>query len=356
MFFARGKPSQRSTLLSFCSASVCRDGWQVVTRVAVLALAAAVGPTTAFRRRLARTGTVRPAGGYVHALLAWSEAREAALPGDEAAPPLDFQSHDAPPGLDEGVLENYAVPAAEGTSAEHVEAVYIKEVANDLIVCELYGLRRIRPDLFEVCIAQRGCVEIVLQMDGPSVRRFSDEVVKLEQGVLKLLLPGIASPQQTPFWSIPFFLMQGARPSAPAPDEPTTRPLGAAAGGRRVVRAGPETYTLIRQLLFKMKADANVPKAVQVRDAGPDDLPLRLQAEWSFCGDLAVTDVTGGMGGIRVARPCPVCNWERGHKEAVSTAERNFSAVQHCWECRVSKSRYVTRSPRACRSCLLAKP
>lgn len=76
--------------------------------------------------------------------------------------------------------------------------------------------------------------------------------------------------------------------------------------------AGPETYTLIRHLLAKMMKDCRCfPGEVTMPTAGPDDRARQLRVNWSFCGDLAVTYTTSGMGGISVRQPCTECVWER---------------------------------------------
>jgi hypothetical protein len=52
-------------------------------------------------------------------------------------------------------------------------------------------------------------VDIVLAVDNTSRQTFGGHSAKLEQGVIKIILPGFDAAQQSPFLAIPIFFMDG---------------------------------------------------------------------------------------------------------------------------------------------------
>ena len=140
-----------------------------------------------------------------------STASPDGAPDDEAAMPPAFRELDAAAALADTLDE---IPGPDSPRAEPVKAVYVKNV-QDLIVRELQDLRDKSLRLFNACIAERQLVKLCLQIDGTSLPRFNGTTLKIEQGVCKLILPGVASPQQSPSMSIPLFLLQGAQPASP---------------------------------------------------------------------------------------------------------------------------------------------
>jgi hypothetical protein len=111
--------------------------------------------------------------------------------------------------IDEDAEEHAGNDEGEEADAEgDVKAVYIKDVAKNLLLPELQAIRELAEDAWSV-IQQEKRVHLVLQLDGTSYRSFKDLLVKLEQVVVAIVLEGSESAQQSSTWCQPLGFMQG---------------------------------------------------------------------------------------------------------------------------------------------------
>jgi hypothetical protein len=60
-------------------------------------------------------------------------------------------------------------------------------------------------------IKAAGQVDIVLAMDNTSRQNLGGVGLKLEQAVIKIILPGVPTAQQSPALAIPIFFMDGVK-------------------------------------------------------------------------------------------------------------------------------------------------
>lgn len=123
--------------------------------------------------------------------------------------------------LEESVEEAAGEEAAACRSSTSrkvmLRAVYVKDVMGALVAPELQGIRKFLPGTYALIKAQ-GHVDIVLAIDNTSRTHFSGHSSKLEQAVIKIILPGIDSAQQSPCLAIPIFFMEGT-PQSMCPSE-----------------------------------------------------------------------------------------------------------------------------------------
>jgi hypothetical protein len=113
-----------------------------------------------------------------------------------------------------------------------LRAVLVKDVMGRLVVPELMTIREHLPSVYQRMV-EAGKVDIVLALDNTSRSEFGQFIMKLEQAVIKIVLPGIESAQQSPTLAIPIFFMDGAHCCPGIFDQDTWRL------GDTCVRLGP---------------------------------------------------------------------------------------------------------------------
>lgn len=121
---------------------------------------------------------------------------------------LTINEDGAVDGADDGAIGGDGDEAG-GQGKRPLRAAFVKDVMGRLVVPELKTIRQYLPAVYERMV-DAGKVEIVLAMDNTSRKDFSELSMKLEQAVIKIVLPGIKSAQQSPTLAIPIFFMDGA--------------------------------------------------------------------------------------------------------------------------------------------------
>jgi hypothetical protein len=136
-------------------------------------------------------------------MLNCSVSKAGALLADDDLEVIDLQVHDAAMDGDEADEDTPTVQAKDG-----LRGVYVKNVMERLVAPELKVIKRYLPECYAL-MKEQGFVDIVLAVDNHSRTVFSEALCKLEQAVIKILLPGINSAQQSPALAIPIFFMEG---------------------------------------------------------------------------------------------------------------------------------------------------
>jgi hypothetical protein len=99
------------------------------------------------------------------------------------------------------------VAQAEGNKQPH-SAAFGKDVMGCLVVPELKTIRKYLPETYQEMV-EAGAVDIVLAIDNHSLHDVGGHSKKLEQAVIKIVLPDIDSAQQSNALAIPIFFMDG---------------------------------------------------------------------------------------------------------------------------------------------------
>jgi hypothetical protein len=99
------------------------------------------------------------------------------------------------------------VAQAEDKKQPH-RAVFVKDVMGRLVVPELKTIRKYLPEAYKKMV-EAGAVDIVLAIDNHSRHNFGGHSKKLEQAVIKIVLPDIDSAQQSNALAIPIFSKRG---------------------------------------------------------------------------------------------------------------------------------------------------
>jgi hypothetical protein len=175
----------------------------------------------------------------------------------------------------------------------------VKDVMGRIIVPELLTIKEYLPKTYQQ-IKEAGKVDIVLAIDNTSRSNFAGQSLKLEQAVIKIVLPGIDSAQQSPCLAIPIFFMEG-----------------------------DETYVSLQKVLGSM-LNESLTKQVHVPIEGAESTAL--EVTWHLCSDHKLVALLGGFGGSGCNRPCFICNWDRSdpHKACELRTEEDI-ALKAAW-------------------------
>lgn len=158
-------------------------------------------------------------------------------------------------------------------------AAFVKDVMGRLVVPELQSIHKFLPRVF-ARMKKSGKVDIVLAIDNTSRQNFVAMCLKLEQAVIKIILPGIESAQQSPALAIPIFFMEG-----------------------------DETYVSLHKVVTKQMRE-NFKKQVDVPLSSGQGT-CTLSVNWHLCSDHQLVALLGGFGGSGCNKPCFICNWDR---------------------------------------------
>lgn len=173
----------------------------------------------------------------------------------------------------------------EGTAVSEspqtvLRGVFVKNVMGKLIQPELRTIRKLLPRSWRLML-NANCINIVIAIDNTSRQTFSGQTVKLEQAVLKIIIPGVKSAQQSPCLAIPIFFMEG-----------------------------DETYSALHKILNQMVDSGSLTNTVQIpADDGEGEGVLDVR--WHLCSDHKLVAMFGGFGGSGCNKPCFLCNWDR---------------------------------------------
>jgi hypothetical protein len=158
-------------------------------------------------------------------------------------------------------------------------AAFVKDVIRRLVVPELLGIRKYLPKCF-ASMKEAGKIDIVLAIDNTARANFGGVSLKLEQVVIKIMLPGIDSAQQSPALAIPILFMEG-----------------------------DETYASLKkvqteQMGMSLKRLVDVP-------LGSGEKTCTLCVNWHLCSDHKLVALFGGFGVSYWNKPCFICDWDR---------------------------------------------
>jgi hypothetical protein len=170
------------------------------------------------------------------------------------------------------------VAQAEDKKQPH-RAVFVKDVMGRLVVPELKTIRKYLPEAYKKMV-EAGAVDIVLAIDNHSRHNFGGHSEKLEQAVIKIVLPDIDSVQQSNALAIPIFFMDG-----------------------------DETYASLQKVLTAM-LNESLKKQVLVPMQDGEGMESLL-VNWHLCSDHQLAALFGGFGGAGCNKPCFLCDWDR---------------------------------------------
>jgi hypothetical protein len=172
--------------------------------------------------------------------------------------------------------------AMQDIGVPRYRAVYIKDCVK-VLAAELSTLRRNAPCIWG-SIEKDGRVHVLFSADNTSRPLFNGSLAKIEQGILKILLPGVEGPQQAPFLTIPVFFHEG-----------------------------DETYRSISYVMEKMMESDGLGRVVNVEGHNGAET-VTLAIEYLICGDFKLLALVTGFGGAGCSQPCPWCTWSRDGK------------------------------------------
>lgn len=170
------------------------------------------------------------------------------------------------------------VAQAEDNKQPH-RAAFVKDVMGRLVVPELKTIRKYLPETYQKMV-EAGAVDIVLAIDNHSRHNFGGHSKKLEQAVIKIVLPDIDSAQQSNALAIPIFFMDG-----------------------------DETYASLQKVLTAL-LNESLKKQVQVPMQDGEGMKSLL-VNWHLCSDHKLVALFGGFGGASCNKPCFLCDWDR---------------------------------------------
>lgn len=161
-----------------------------------------------------------------------------------------------------------------GDGLQSVRGVYVKDVMNRLVVPEVLTIKGVLPEAYEL-MCKQGRVDIALAIDNTARPVFDGSTRKLEQAVIKVLVPGVDSAQQSHTLAMPIFFMDG-----------------------------DETYDSLKTILQEMASTKSLSNSVEVDGTA-------LDVHWHLCADHKLVALVAGMGGSGCNKPCPHCEWLR---------------------------------------------
>jgi transcriptional regulatory protein LevR len=147
-----------------------------------------------------------------------------------------------------------------------------------LVVPELKTIRKYLPETYQKMV-EAGAVDIVLAIDNHSRHNFGGHCKKLEQAVIKIVLPDIDSAQQSNALAIPIFFMDGN-----------------------------ETYVSLQKVLTAL-LNESLKKQVQV-PMQDGEVMKSLLVNWHLCSDHKLVALFGGFGGASCNKSCFLCDWD----------------------------------------------
>jgi hypothetical protein len=120
----------------------------------------------------------------------------------------------------------------------------------------------------------------VLAIDNRSRHNFGGHSKKLEQAVIKIVLPDIDSAQRSNALAIPIFFMDG-----------------------------DETYASLQKVLTAMLNESLKEQVLVPMQDGEGMESLLVN--WHLCSDHKLFALFGGFGGAGCNKPCFLCDWDR---------------------------------------------
>lgn len=174
---------------------------------------------------------------------------------------------------------------AFGTGARCM-GVLVPDLENTFLVPEMQLIQHWCPQAWrKMCAA--GMVHICIQADNCSVVNFGGFAQKLEQGILRVLLPLKDQPQQSPAHNLHFLLYEGG-----------------------------ETYETLEKVFQRMLQQGRFPRKISV-PASEDEPGRELEVVWHVCSDHLLMSLLSGMGGAGCTKPCFLCDWSRDHPDGL---------------------------------------
>jgi hypothetical protein len=154
--------------------------------------------------------------------------------------------------------------------------VLVKDVMGRLVVPELQSIRELLPRIYQR-MRRAKKVDVVLAIDNSGRQTFAGQSLKLEQAVIKLVLPGIIFAQQSCALAIPILFMEGTETSL-------QQELGVMIG--KSLRGEVSVATEDGQVLDTFKV------------------------HWHLSGDHKRVTLLAGFGVSGTNKPCFLCPWD----------------------------------------------
>jgi hypothetical protein len=166
------------------------------------------------------------------------------------------------------------------------KGVLVVDLENVLLVPEMRLVQQLCPQAWRK-MCETGTVHICIQADNCSVENFGRFAQKLEQGVLRVLMPLKNQPQQSPAHNIHFLLYEGG-----------------------------ESYETLEKVFHKMLLQGRFPKKLALPPSA-DQPGVELVIVWHVCSDHLLMSLLTGMGGAGCTKPCFLCDWSRDHPDGL---------------------------------------
>jgi hypothetical protein len=218
------------------------------------------------------------------------------------------------------------------------KGVLVVDLENVLLVPEMRLVQQLCPQAWRK-MCETGTVHICIQADNCSVENFGRFAQKLEQGVLRVLMPLKNQPQQRPAHNIHFLLYEGG-----------------------------ESYESLEKVFHKMLLQGRFPKKLALPPLA-DQPGVELVIVWHVCSNHLLMSLLTGMGGagsqgldleaivqevLKICRPLQKCHggqlekiygqqhliWEHpkiteavGKMSGDSVQSRVVTSVKSVWKC-----------------------
>jgi hypothetical protein len=158
----------------------------------------------------------------------------------------------------------------------------VVDLENVLLVPEMCLVQQLCPQAWRK-MCETGTVHICTQADNCSVENFGRFAQKLEQGLLRVLMPLKNQPQQSPVHNIHFLLYEGG-----------------------------ESYESLEKAFHKMLLQGRFPKKLALPPSA-DQPGVELVIVWHVCSNHLLMSLLTGMGGAG----CFLCDWSRDHPDGL---------------------------------------